>query len=80
MTGVFAAAGLGGLGLAEGVSIAGQVGVQALAIIATIIWCGIFSYVILKILDMTLGIRVTKDQEIQGLDIVSHEETGYHNL
>lgn len=80
LTGVFAAAGLGGLGLAEGVSIIGQVGVQALAIVSTIVWCGIFSFLILKILDMTIGIRVTKDEEIQGLDIISHEETGYHNL
>ena len=80
LTGVFVAASLGGRGLPEGVSIMGQVGVQALAIAVTIVWSGGFSYVILKILDILLGIRVTRDEEIQGLDIVSHEETGYHNL
>lgn len=80
LTGVFVTASLGGRGLPEGVSIMDQVGVQALAIIVTILWSGGFSYVILKILDILLGIRVTSDEEIQGLDIISHEETGYHNL
>ena len=80
LTGVFAAGSLGGLGLAEGVSIADQVGVQALAIVVTIAWCALFSFIILKVLDKLLGLRVTEDEEIQGLDIVLHEETGYHNL
>ena len=80
MTGVFAAESLGGLGLAEGISIIDQVGVQALAVIVTIIWSALFSYIILKLLDYTLGIRVTSDEEVQGLDIVLHEETGYHNI
>lgn len=80
MTGVFAASSLGGLGLNEGVSIMDQVGVQALAVGVTIVWSGLFSYLILKILDMIIGLRVTKDQEQQGLDIATHEETGYHNL
>lgn len=80
LTGVFAASSLGGLGLAEGVSIMDQVGVQALAIAVTIIWSGLFSYLILKSLDKVIGLRVTGDEEVQGLDIVLHEETGYHNL
>ncbi len=80
LTGVFAATSLGGLGLAEGVTIAEQVGVQALAIIVTIVWCASFSFIILKVLDKILGLRVTEEEEVQGLDIVLHEETGYHNL
>jgi Amt family ammonium transporter len=80
LTGVFAASGLGGLGLAEGVSIMDQVGVQALAIIVTAAWSGLFSYVILKALDNLLGLRVTSDEEVQGLDNVLHEETGYLDL
>ncbi|MGR9116360.1 MAG: ammonium transporter [Gammaproteobacteria bacterium] len=80
MTGVFAASSLGGLGLAEGVSIMDQVGVQALAIVVTIGWSALFSYLILKSLDKVIGLRVTGDEEVQGLDIVLHEETGYHNL
>ncbi len=76
LTGVFAASSLGGLGLAEGVSIADQVSVQALAIVVTIIWSAGFSYGILKIIDMIIGLRVTSEEEIEGLDIVLHEETG----
>ena len=80
LTGVFAASSLGGLGLADGVSITDQVAVQALAVVVTIIWSAGFSYVILKIIDMTIGQRVTTEEEIEGLDIILHEETGYHNL
>jgi Amt family ammonium transporter len=80
LTGVFAASGLGGLGLPEGVSIMGQVGVQALAIVATATWSGLFSFLILKCLDKLIGLRVTSDEEVQGLDTVLHEETGYLDL
>lgn len=78
LTGVFAAAGFGGIGLAEGVSIASQVGVQALAIVVTIAWSALFSYAILKLLELSIGLRVTTDEEVEGLDIVLHEETGYN--
>ncbi|SMG64645.1 ammonium transporter [methanotrophic bacterial endosymbiont of Bathymodiolus sp.] len=79
LTGVFAAESLGGLGLGE-VTIAHQVGVQALAVVATIIWTVAFTYIILKVLDAMMGLRVSEDQEVEGLDIVMHEETGYHNI
>ncbi|MCF6250471.1 MAG: ammonium transporter [Methylococcaceae bacterium] len=80
LTGVFAASSLGGLGLPDGVSIIDQVGVQALAIVVTIVWSAGFSYLILKIIDKCIGLRVSADEEVEGLDIVLHEETGYHNL
>ncbi|MDO9046929.1 MAG: ammonium transporter [Methylobacter sp.] len=80
LTGVFAASSLGGLGLAEGVSIMDQVSVQALAIIVTATWSALFSYLILKLLDKWIGLRVTSDEEVQGLDTVLHEETGYLDL
>jgi Amt family ammonium transporter len=80
LTGVFAASGLGGLGLAEGVSIMDQVSIQALAIVVTAIWSALFSYLILKLLDSWIGLRVTPDEEVQGLDNVLHEETGYLDL
>jgi Amt family ammonium transporter len=80
MTGVFAASSLGGLGLAEGVSIMDQVCVQALAITVTAAWSALFSYLILKLLDKLIGLRVTPDEEVQGLDTVLHEETGYLDL
>ncbi len=78
LTGVFAAQSLGGLGL--DVSIAHQVGVQALAVFVVILWSAGFSYLILKGIDKVMRLRVTVDEEVEGLDIVLHEETGYHNL
>ena len=80
LTGVFAASNLGGMGLANGVSIGHQVGVQALAVLATIAWSAALSYLILKGLDKWLGLRVSADEEMQGLDTVLHEETGYLDL
>ncbi len=80
MTGIFAASSLGGLGLAEGVTIIDQVEVQALAIVVTAAWSASFSYLILKGLDKFIGLRVTPDEEVQGLDNVLHEETGYLDL
>ncbi|MCK4842520.1 MAG: ammonium transporter [Methylococcales bacterium] len=79
LTGVFAASSLGGLGLG-GVSISHQVAVQALAVVVTIAWSAGFSYLILKLIEKLIGLRVSVDEEIEGLDIVLHEETGYHNL
>jgi len=80
LTVVFAASSLGSLGLKEGVSIIQQVGIQALAVIVTIVWSALFSYLILKALDKTIGLRVSADEETQGLDQVLHEETGYLDL
>ena len=80
LTAVFAATEFGGLGLSPGVSISQQMGVQALAVLATVIWSGTFSYLILKLIDNFIGLRVTSDEEVQGLDIALHEETGYHSL
>ena len=80
LTGVFAASSLGGLGLPDGVSMMNQVGVQALAVLVTALWSALFSYLILKGLDKWIGLRVTQDEEVQGLDTVLHEETGYLDL
>jgi Amt family ammonium transporter len=80
LTGVFADSSLGGLGLAGGVTIGHQVGVQALAIFVTIVWSALFTYLILKALEKTIGLRVSSDEEVQGLDQVLHEETGYVDI
>lgn len=79
LTGVFAAESLGGLGL-NGVSMSEQVGVQILAVVVTVAWSALFSYAILKLVDKMIGLRVGADEEEEGLDIVLHEETGYHKL
>jgi Amt family ammonium transporter len=75
MTGIFAAAGLGGLGLEVG--IAEQIKTQLIGIVATVVWCGVLSYVILKVLDMAIGLRVSEERETEGLDLAEHEERGY---
>jgi len=81
LTAVFASSELGvfsGLGLAEGATIVGQFGVQAIGAVATVAWCGVATWVILKIVDALTGLRVSQDQENEGLDIVLHDEQGYN--
>lgn len=79
LTGVFADKCFGGVGL-DGVSIGEQVMVQALAVAATIVWSGLMSYLLLKLIKSLIGLRVTEDEEVQGLDLVLHEESGYNDL
>ena len=78
LTGVFVAKGLGGNGLADGMTIGTQVWAQLLSIIITIAWSGILSFIILKIVDATVGLRVEEDDERQGLDLSQHNERGYN--
>lgn len=80
MAGIFASDQLGlfsGQGLAEGVSIGSQLGVQLTGIGATVVYTAIVTFVLLKITDAITGLRVTKDEETEGLDIVLHNESGY---
>jgi Amt family ammonium transporter len=77
MAGVFVSV-LGGAGLAEGMTIGHQVGVQFVGVAATFAWCAVATWIILKLLDATIGLRVTSDQETEGLDTVLHDETGYN--
>jgi len=74
LTGVFAAKAIGGTsGLLEGN--AGQVWVQLQGIVGTIVWCGIATFIILKIVDAVVGLRVDEETEVGGLDINLHGET-----
>lgn len=78
LTGVFCAESLGGSGFGgDHTSILSQVGAQALSICVTIVYSGIGSFVILKAIDLTIGLRVSKDEERQGLDVALHGEEGY---
>jgi Amt family ammonium transporter len=76
--GLFVAAGLGGAGLAEGMTTASQLGVQVVGVAATVGWTLVATFVILKVIDAAIGLRVGTDQETEGLDIVLHEEKGYN--
>ncbi|MEJ2693218.1 MAG: ammonium transporter [Candidatus Thiodiazotropha sp.] len=78
LTGVFADASLGGVGLAEGMSIGSQVGLQFVGVGATIVYTAIVSLILLKIVDVIVGLRVNEEQETEGLDIALHDERGYN--
>jgi Amt family ammonium transporter len=78
LTGIFVAASLGGVGLAEGVSMGEQVWIQIIGVVFTVIYTGIVSFVILKVVDMVIGLRVTEEQETEGLDVTLHNEKGYN--
>ena len=69
----------GGLGLAEGVTAGSQFMVQLSSVAITVLWTGIASYVILKIIGAVIGLRVDQQDEIEGLDLSQHGERGYHN-
>ena len=68
-----------GMGLAEGITVGGQLFVQAKSILITIIWTAVASFIILKIAAVSGGLRVNDDSELEGLDLSQHGERGYHS-
>ena len=78
LTGVTAGT-LGGSGLPEGVTIGMQVWIQVKGVLFTAAWSGIGSFAILKLLDATVGVRVSRDQEVEGLDLALHDERAYNH-
>jgi Amt family ammonium transporter len=76
-TGIVAAPSLGGYGVGE-YSIGGQVVTQIIAVAITLVWTGIGSVVLYKITDLIVGLRVTQDQEREGLDLADHGERAYN--
>ena len=79
LTGIFVAEELGGMGLAEGMSIGSQFTAQLKSVVFTIVYSGVLSYIILKIVSMlTGGLRVDEEAEDNGLDITLHNEQGYY--
>ena len=77
-TGIFTSAALGGIGYGDGVTMAMQTWIQIKAVVITIIWGGIASFVILKVIDMVIGLRVSEEVEREGLDLAVHGEAAYH--
>jgi Amt family ammonium transporter len=69
--------GLGGAGLPEGATVASQFGVQATGVIVTAIWSAVATAIIVVIARAWVGLRVTEDEETEGLDFIQHGETGY---
>jgi Amt family ammonium transporter len=76
LTGIFAAPALGGY--AEISSIAGQLWIQFVGVLATIAYSAVGSFVLLKVINMVVGLRVNEEEEITGLDITLHDEKGYN--
>ncbi len=66
---------LDGLGLET--SIGAQFMTQLIGIVATFAWCAVLTFIILKLVDMTIGLRVSADEETEGLDLALHNERGY---
>ncbi|MFT5449485.1 MAG: Amt family ammonium transporter [Gammaproteobacteria bacterium] len=78
LTGVFAAESLGGAGFGDGnTSIGGQVVAQGIGVVATMFYTFIVSFILLKIIDRVMGLRVSEESEEEGLDLSSHDERGY---
>jgi Amt family ammonium transporter len=86
LTGVFNNQALGGPGLVgdwvtasvTSVAVMDQVWIQFKAVMLTIVWSGVVSLVAYKIVDLVIGLRVTEEEEREGLDISSHGETAYN--
>jgi Amt family ammonium transporter len=78
LTGVFVAATFGGIGYPEKVSMGGQVLVQLTGVVAVAIWSGVVTWILLKVSDAVTGLRVTAEEETEGLDTVLHNEKGYN--
>ena len=80
LTGVFAAQSLGGTGglTPDTFSMGAQVWIQIKSVLFTIVWSGVVSFIAYKIVDLLIGLRVSEEEERQGLDISSHGETAYN--
>ncbi|KQT87544.1 ammonia channel protein [Aurantimonas sp. Leaf443] len=78
-TGVFVSSSLGGIGFAEGVTMGGQVYSQVVAVLITIVYGGIVSAILYKVVDLVVGLRPTVEQEREGLDLAYHGEVAYHS-
>lgn len=79
LTGVFAAPALGGTGglAPDAFSLAAQVWIQCKSVLFTVVWSAVVSLLAFKIADFALGLRVSEEEERQGLDISSHGESAY---
>ncbi len=77
-TGILMSTDFGGVGYEEGVTMGSQLYAQAVAIGVTIVWGGLGSYILFKIVDLFIGLRATEEAEREGLDTAEHGERAYH--
>ena len=79
LTGIFCAETLGGVGFGvESGGMASQLFVQLQGVLATLIYTSVATFIILKLVDLTIGLRVSEEEEVTGLDLTQHNETGYN--
>ena len=80
LAGIFASAELGifsGQGYAEGMTMTSQFKVQVIGVLSTFVYTAVVTFIILKLVDIMVGLRVDDEQEVQGLDLSQHDERGY---
>lgn len=77
-TGIFSAGSLGGI-MDGDYAMMGQTWIQIKAVVITIIWCGVVSVILFKLIDMLIGLRVDAEEESIGLDQSAHGEAAYHS-
>jgi len=77
LAGVVVSAELGGRGLSDGVTLGHQISVQLIGIAAVAIYCGVLTFILLKLTQALVGLRVTPETETEGLDLAEHDERGY---
>lgn len=80
LAGVFASAELGvfsGQGYSEGMTMGSQMVVQCIGVLATMVYTAVITYILIKLVDLLVGLRVSEEQEIEGLDLNLHDERGY---
>jgi Amt family ammonium transporter len=78
LTAVLGAAAFGGIGHPDGRTIAAQLGVQLIGTVATVLWSAGMTWLLLKVTGLVCDLRVTAEEENEGLDLVLHEERGYN--
>ena len=78
LTAIFVSSTFGGIGYPDGVTMGGQFVTQLLGVAVTAVWSGVLTWVLLKLVDAMVGMRVASEEETEGLDTVEHNEKGYN--
>jgi ammonium transporter, Amt family len=78
LTAIFVSATFGGIGYPENVTMGGQFVTQLIGVVATAVWSGVLTWILLKLVDAVAGMRVAGEEETEGLDTVLHNEKGYN--
>ena len=78
LTGIFVSSAFNGIGYPEKVTMGEQFVTQLVGVVATAVWSGALTWVLLKLVDAIAGMRVAADEETEGLDTVLHNEKGYN--